>query len=400
MIVNPEISQAQSLFLQSAKRGAIFQGGIGSGKTWVLCLWAVLRAMKGRRVCLVSFSYPTLRDVVLDVLIKVLGKLGYQPDRDYFVNRTDMIVRVWGNEILLRSGDRPDSLRGLNCHDFGIDEAREFPDDSLFLILIGRIRNDENGQWRISTTSYGHNWVWQLSQDTDNVQLILQSTFSSPFLVQATKDELRARYTKQFARQELYGDIVDWGTGIIIPGWFKIVEPPVHDPKNKLVRFWDLAVSTKTAADESSGAKCSLENDRFTIWDIQHGKLAYPDLRRVIVACAQEDGPECIIAVEEAGQQLGFIDDLRVIPELRGYHIQAEKPHGDKFNRAIPWASRAEAGWVDLVRGDWNRPFKDQCEQFTADDSHAHDDMIDSVSGAYQIVAVPIKHYHYRDVDA
>jgi predicted phage terminase large subunit-like protein len=396
MTANLKISQAQSLYLQSAKRGAIFQGGIGSGKTWVLCLWAVLRCMKGRRVCLVSFSYPTLRDVVLDVLIHVLQAMGYEPDKDYFVNRSDMVVRLWDNEILLRSGDRPDSLRGLNCHDIGIDEAREFPDDSLFLILIGRIRNDETGQWRIATTSAGHNWVWQLSQDKEKVQLIIQNTFSSPFLAQSTKNELRARYTGAFARQELYADICDFGAGVIVPGWFKIVNPPVHAPETKIVRYWDLAVSTKTAADESSGAKCSLEKDRFVIWDIQHGRLAYPDLRRVIVACAQEDGPECIIAVEEAGQQLGFIDDLRTIPELREYKIQAEKPHGDKFNRAIPWASRAEAGWVDMVRGEWNRPFMDQCEQFTANDTHAHDDMIDSVSGAYQFVAVPQRNYSMR----
>jgi predicted phage terminase large subunit-like protein len=390
------LTRAQNKFLQSESRGAQFIGGIGSGKTFCLGLWAIGRAMRGRRVCLVSFSYPTLRDVVLDTIKKLLIQTGLIPEADFSIKESTMTIKLWAGEILLRSGDRPDSLRGLNLDDFGIDEAREFPSDEVFKIMLGRIRESEDGQWRIASTSKGHNWVWELGQ---SCQVVSQSTFANPFLPEAYKAELRARYTGMFAKQELEAEICDFGAGIILPHWFKVIDAAEHNPKSKIVRYWDLAVSTKTAADESAGAKCSIENDRFVIHDIQHGRLAYPDLRRAIVAVAQADGQDCIIAVEEAGQQLGFIDDLRTIPELRGYTIAACKPRGDKVNRVMPWAARAEAGWVDIVRGEWNAAFKNQCEQFTADDTHAHDDLIDSVSGAYQECAIPKPRHNFRTLE-
>jgi predicted phage terminase large subunit-like protein len=388
------MTKAQRNFMLCENRGAIFFGGRGAGKTFTLGMWAANRAMQSRRVEIVADTYKNLEDYVLDTLVrKVFKILGLVEHADYEINHTKLNIDLWGGQILLRSADKPDDLRGPNIHDFAIDEARQLKNKDTWLVMIGCIREAEDGQWRIGSTTKGKNWVYELSH---RFSTFIQDTFANPFTPESYKDEVRREYTGQYARQELYADTVEWGAGIIVPGWFKVIPPPVHDHKAKLVRFWDLAVSTKTAADESAGAKCSLDNGRFTIWDIQHGRLAYPDLRRAIVACANEDGPDCLIIVEEAGQQLGFINDLQTMPELAGYTIMGRKPAGDKYNRVIPWAARAEAGFVDVVEGHWKRAFFDQCEAFTADDSHEHDDLIDAVSGGYQECAVPVKHYHIR----
>lgn len=387
---------AQRRFMLCENRGAVFVGGRGAGKTFTLGLWAANRAMQSRRVEIVADTYGNLEDYVLDTLKrKVFPTLHLVEDQDYSINYTKLNIDLWGGQILLRSADEPQDLRGPNIHDFAIDEARNLKNNEAWLVMLGCIREAEDSQWRIASTTKGKNWVWELGQ---RYPQFLQDTFANPFTPDSYKDDLRKEYTGQYARQELYGDVVEWGAGVIVPGWFKVIPPPLHDPKFKQVRFWDLAVSTKTAADESAGAKLSIENDRIIIWDIQHGRLAYPDLRRAIVAVAKEDSPDCLIVVEEAGQQLGFINDLQCLPELREYTIIPRKPQGDKFNRAIPWASRAEAGFVDVVRGPWNQAFNDQCEAFTADDTHEHDDLIDAVSGAYQECAIPIKHYHMREI--
>lgn len=381
------ITTQQKQFLQSKNRGTIFIGGVGSGKTRILCTQAVLKALNGRRFCIVSFSYPMLRDVVLETLKSdVLPSFGLVEGKDYTINKSDMIVSIRGVPLLLRSGDRPDSLRGLNLHDFGIDEAREFPDDSIFMVMLGRMRKSHDGQWYISTTPKGTNWVHDLMQDDwepesrdYDVRVIRQTTMDNPFLPIEYINELKKRYTSEFARQELYGECVDFNAGVIDPSWYKIVDPY---PPVKGVRFWDMAVSVKSSADYTAGALCSIKDD-FVIHDMVHMKAEYPDVRKKIIETAHNDGRQVQIVVEEAGQQRGFIDDLKRIPELRGYVIRTLKPHGDKYNRAMPWASRAELGNVKVCRGTWNKQFFDECKAFTADDSHKHDDQIDAVSGAY-----------------
>ena len=117
---------------------------------------------------------------------------------------------------------------------------------------------------------------------------------------------------------------------------------------------------------------------------MKHVKFQYPDLKRLITSTAIADGKGVQVVVEEAGQQKGFIDDLSRSPELMGYTIRARKPRGDKFNRAMPWCARAETGNVHVCQGVWNRQFFEECSSFTSDNSHAHDDQIDAVSGGYQ----------------
>ena len=170
---------------------------------------------------------------------------------------------------------------------------------------------------------------------------------------------------------------------IIKSEWLKICVPiAVSRP----VRFWDLAVSIKTSADDHAGALCGYVGNNFVIADMIYGKMEYPDLRRRIIQQAISDGTNTMLCIEDAGQQRGFIDDISRDPALSMHTIRAVRPSGDKFNRALPWVARAELGTVYLCRGAWNRPFSDQCAAFTANDSHAHDDMIDAVSGAYQSI--------------
>lgn len=326
-----------------------------------------------------------LRDVVMHTIKQELLSFGMMDGKHYKINNSEKTITFPHNsaEIMLRSGDKPDSLRGLNISDFGIDEAREFKTREIFDIMLGRIRTEANAQWYIATTTKGKNWVWDIQQGAENITIIKQTTFDNPFLPDTYLKELQEQYTTEYARQELYAEIVEMGAGIIRSEWFKIV----GDRKAvQGCRFWDLAVSIKTSADYSAGALCSLADGRMCIHHMQHCKVEYPELRRRIIQSAQLDGKSIIIGLEEAGQQRGFIDDLTKLPELAGYTIRAVKPHGDKYNRAMPWASRAELGAVDICRGAWNKGFLDECNAFTADDSHQHDDQIDAVSGAYSIL--------------
>jgi len=223
LVINFDLTPAQHKFLQCNERAALFIGGIGSSKTYGLCLWATTRAMQGRRVCLVSFSYRTLIDVIQHTLQEILIKTGLIVNSDYQFVAGEMKFKIWGGEIMLRSGDNPDSLRGLNLDDFGIDEASNFKNDELFKIMLGRIRNSEDGQWRIATTPKGRNWIYVLSQQ---YLVFGQSTFDNCFLPQSYLNEVNKYYKGTYARQELYGEFVQFTEGRIMPPFTEIDRMP------------------------------------------------------------------------------------------------------------------------------------------------------------------------------
>lgn len=382
--MNIDISRKQRLFLQSKAKGTIYRGGIRSGKTYILCIKAILNALVGRRQLVISFSFPMLRDVVLFTFLEVLPKFGLIEDQDYYINKTEMIITLRGTQILLRSGDNPNNIRGISCADFFIDESREFKDDEAFLVALGRISDIEDAQWFICSSPKGKDWTYELCSDPE-VNLIVQKTSENPFLPRSYIRELRKRYTSKFAQQELEASIIELGAGIIDSSWFKYVDRLEY---KDAIRAWDLAVSIKTQADFTAGAWCSMIDSKLYIRHMVHGKFEYPDLKKKIIATAQMDGTDTIISLEQAGQQLGYIDDLKKnTPELLPYTIKSRVPEGDKLNRALPWITRAEAGNVFLVRGPWNAKFTDECRDFAADMSHLHDDQIDAVSQAYALLS-------------
>lgn len=342
-----------------------------------------MRATQGLHVCIVSFSYPSLRDTVLVTLREVLQDWGFLAGEDYEFIKSEMSFQFIGTDgkIILRSGDRPDALRGLNLNFFYVDEAREFPDDSLFNIMIGRLRREGDRGWRISSTTKGKSWFWELEQ-RDDVEVVKQITMANPFLPDDYIEELLSSYTSDFARQELYAEEVEFGAGIVHPEWFQITGDYMQGSRT---RFWDIAVGTKKHNDFSAGGKlCKDDTGRFQIQDIKQVKMQWPELKEFIIDTADLDGPDTKVVLENAGQQVALYDDLARDPRMSKFNLTCEKPNGSKMSRLMAWASRLERGQITLFRDKWNKAFIDEAISFTADDSHAHDDMLDSISGAWQ----------------
>ena len=89
------LSPKQAQFLLSKKRTVIYRGGIRSGKTVVLCLKAIEYAGKGLRFCLVSFTYPILRDVCMYTMREILR----DAKRPFDEKSSDKVFIVNGTEI-------------------------------------------------------------------------------------------------------------------------------------------------------------------------------------------------------------------------------------------------------------------------------------------------------------
>jgi predicted phage terminase large subunit-like protein len=92
--------------------------------------------------------------------------------------------------------------------------------------------------------------------------------------------------------------------------------------------------------------------------------------------------------IEEALHGLAFIQELRRDPYLVGKAFRGIRVTADKFTRALAWANLAEEGKVVLVRTpgtpNWIPDFLEEICTFP---NSAHDDQIDAVSLAVQMLA-------------
>ncbi len=160
--------------------------------------------------------------------------------------------------------------------------------------------------------------------------------------------------------------------------WFTVVDEAPW--KLRWTRYWDLAASTKTSADFTVSASIAIDDDG-TLWirDVIRGRWEWPDARKVMKDTMLAETGNTSHVVEEALHGIAALQELRRDPQLHGIPLYGYRVDKDKVTRAMPWAARAEAGKVRLVRGEWVNAFLDEVCAFPL---AAHDDQVDAVSGA------------------
>jgi len=298
-----------------------------------------------------------------------------------------------------RSADRPENIEGFGYHRIIINEAgiilqkekgrylwfnailpmtMDYDDCIVFIGGTPKGKRGKDGKISLFTEMCDK----ARSDKFPKYSLVHINTDENPILTKDAVEEVKEELPEGPIRdQEFYGKHVDSVSGIIKAFWFTIDEVPLEGEQ---VRSWDLAFTTKTANDFYAGVKMSRNETQYQIQDVEHGKLHWPDLKLLIISTAELDGTDVPVVIEEAGQQVGFVDDIRSHPRMANYNIIGQAPIGNKLIRAMKWASRLKSGQVTLLRGLWNEPFVNENCAFTNDDSHANDDQIDGTSGAYQ----------------
>ncbi len=106
-----------------------------------------------------------------------------------------------------------------------------------------------------------------------------------------------------------------------------------------------------------------------------------------------------ILLQQEPGAAGKSYVDAQMRGPLLGFTVGVEHPTGDKYTRALPMSSAAQAGNIKLVRGKWNKDFVDELEQAGPDEKlYDHDDQWDAASSAFNYVASHRREYAYIPV--
>jgi predicted phage terminase large subunit-like protein len=327
-----------------------------------------------------------LRLGAMETILKLTAKAGIVTAW----NKSEMELRLLGDRrIIFRSADNPDRLRGANAGWLWLDEVAMMNAD-IWPLSIATLRESPGRAW-MTTTPRGKDWVYQLFDgDHRDYSTIRSKTTDNMFLDDTFVATLKQSMTSEMYRQEVDGEFTDPVGSMFRREWLTVAD---QRPQGvQWFRYWDLASSIRQSADYTASVRVCLHNGVVYIADGIRIKAEWPDVRRIMIETMRAE-TDTVHGIEKAQHGLAATQELRRVPELADVSFRGIDVKGDKGQRAMPWAARAEQGGVRIVAGAWARDFLDEVVAFP---SAPHDDYVDAASGAVAMVAKPAFEWSFR----
>jgi PBSX family phage terminase large subunit len=210
----------QMRFVKDTARFPAYVGGIGSGKTFAGAVKVLARLDRRELGMVAAPTYSMLRDATQRTLLGLMDRTGITYER----HKAEGAIRIpaSGHEIIFRSLDDPEKVRGPNLNYAWVDEG-SLVDRMAWSIVKGRVRVGVNPQAWLTCTPKGRNYVWEEWERDANPDhpLYRVRTDENPELPEGFAESLG--YTGVFAAQELGGEFVAF-EGLVWPGFTR----PTH----------------------------------------------------------------------------------------------------------------------------------------------------------------------------
>lgn len=410
----PDPTDRQALALSMDwKRELLFGGAAGGGKSVYLLQaalqfvdWPEYRALILRR----TFSQLSIAQGLLELAQEWLAgramgcdTVGGYPTKWRFRSGATL---DFGHVQHLK--DRV-NYQGGGWHFVGFDELTQFPEAAYTYVAFSRRRRQAGSSvpLRVRATSNpggeGHEWVRQRFL-VEGERVDSPASYLSParaFVPSKLRDNPfidADEYERDLAELHPHerAMLLDGNWDVRAPGsffdraWFALFdEQPGRIVES--VRFWDLAATEPKAGTDPDWTVGTLEHKLagapvdYLVADVERGRWKPGPLEARIVATARADGPKVVQVIEQEPGSSGKIASTALARALDGLPVRFDRPTGNKASRAAPFASAAEQGRVGVLRRPWLSDWIRELESFPGG---AHDDQVDSASGAYARLAV------------
>lgn len=396
----------QKAFLDSDALFRSYAGGIGSGKSWVGAYDLIRRAKANRLYTVVAPTYSLMADASFRSVENIAREL----DLIAHIARgkPPYIKLKTGAEILFRSGDEPDMLRGPNLSGTWLDEASLMKQE-VYDVMIGRLREAGELGWLTATfTPQGKaHWTYKTfgMQDKPDTELFHARTDENPFLPAGFVESRRRQYTAKHAEQELGGVFLDDGGNFFTPGtWprfdfvgedaFRIrlsnSQGHVYHRNECLILLtldWALNKVKRNATQRLTADKTDFnafivsaltKDSKLFILDCVNERIKPEGKAPALAALCRRWRPFVVAGDDDAISETLLLDCRRYpdIPEIRCLPISGK----DKRERATAAMIRGENGLIYLPNKDepWKETFCDQVSSFNGLDDE-HDDIVDAL---------------------
>lgn len=228
--MNVNLLPYQRQFLQSTARFTWLKAGLGSGKTYALAWYVVLRMLKNPETLglIAANTYVQLTGSILNEVFNVMDRLGLS----YHYNPLYKTLQLHTNGAvaLVLSLEKYEQLRGIELGWAAIDELA-FARKEAYDIVIGRLRCKKSHalQLRAASTPNGFNFLYDkfakgvyISRTTTPVchstryhEMISASAYDNIYLPQDYLNSLASQYDPLFFQQEVYGEFVNTSEGLV-----------------------------------------------------------------------------------------------------------------------------------------------------------------------------------------
>ena len=393
------LTPKQHAFLWLTCREAFYGGAAGGGKSEAL-LMAALQYMDIPGYAAIIFR-RTYADLVLPEALMDRAQEWLAPTDARWNDKSKSWVFPSGATLTFGYLDAEKDKYRYQSAAFqyvAFDELTQFS-ETQYRYLFSRLRRLEgvNVPLRMRSASnpgdQGHEWVKQ--------RFVVEGRKHGRVFVRATLDDNPHLDTVEYrkaldeldpvTRQRLKEG--DWD--IAIEGnlfkrhWFPVVEE--RPAGLRLVRYWDLASTEKTATNDPDWTAGALMGSNgggdYYVADVRREQEGPGAVEALIRQTAEIDGPNVAIWMEQEPGSSGKNTIATYARILAGYNFHGVRSTGSKVERANPVSAQAEAGNIKLVQGPW---LGDYLDEICAFPESGHDDQVDATSGAFgQLVGAP-----------
>lgn len=417
----------QEGFIASRSPFSRFKGGRGSGKSAAGAQKALKKIMQGNSGTIINpdfenfkiSTWPEFKEWIPWNM--VVPQQRYRQAISWEATRPFMLAFMNGAKVYCKGLKNPDSARGANVNWLWYDEAGRDETGLGWKIATASVRIGEQTQrWATYTARTQEHWTYKFFDlqeiPEEALELLRGLGFdqSIPLIdtYQSSSKEnqenldpmfyafLVTTYHSGYLRtQELEGQEASEDTTLGSRMWFdgKGLDGPPEWAYKRL-RYYDLAATekkikttrNKTDPDSTIGTLLSVNKDKnkFCIEDQIGGQWVWATIKENMLAVAKRDGPGVPIYIEQEPGSGGINQVAELVDFLKknGFVAKGHNPRneGDKVMRANVWFAEAAQGQWYYVRGSWNAIFFQRLDSFPIG---AHDDEIDSVSGARHVIA-------------
>ncbi len=380
---------------QDKSRFKVIAAGRRCGKSNLAIKMLLAKALEAPEGSAVVYVAPTLgqaRQIAWDALLTQ----GRSVIKQAHVNQMD-ITLVTGRKIHIRSGENPDTLRGLKLYFAVIDEAA-FVKEDLFTKIIRPALADLKGEAVLISTPDGRNWFYDAyktgesgrSKDWKSWHLTtLDNPTIDPEEIEAAKKTLSTFHFNQ----EFLASFTNSGTGLFKEEWLKYGTEPADGSwyiAIDLAGFKEVNNAT-SAADKrlDQSAICVVKATDDGTWfveKIEYGRWGIDETAMRIIKNVNEYQPVAVGLEKGMARQavLGPLEKL--MREYNTYFHVMELTHGNqKKTDRIMWSLQGnfEHGRIILNKEEKWTEFIDQYLMFPS--TQVHDDLVDALSYVSQV---------------
>ncbi len=399
----------QLAFLMCPRLEAFFGGAAGPGKTEGLLMGALQLVEQPRYSALLlrrTFRQLNQSNSIMNRTRQWLG------DSDAVWNSADKrFTFPSGATITFGNLDSEDDVYQYDSSEFqyiGFDELTSFS-ERQYTYLFSRLRTTKDNPVPLRMRSAsnpgnrGHEWVkerFMVGQPPESLQRDFPTRFFLPARIADNPHIRRDEYLASLAnldavrrRRLLDGDWEVLASGNLFRREWFAIERDWPREITGIVRAWDDAAS-RDGGDWSVGVLMAMARSGiFYVVDVVRIQGSPLDVERLKAVTAHADAQltnrrAIVLLQQEPGAAGKSYIDAQIRGPLSGFVVEVEHPTGDKYTRALPMSSAAQAGNIKLVCGKWNKDFIDELEQAGPDEKlYDHDDQWDAASSAFNYLA-------------